>query len=59
MSDDTSDIQNNDELMAIMDLSMKVKQENILLYSVRIIYSKVSRILWITRKIIPGIAHFI
>lgn len=45
MPDEISNIQNNDELMAIMDLSMKAKQENILLYGVQIIYSEVSRIL--------------
>lgn len=56
MSEDTSHIQKNDELTAIMDLSTRVKQGNILLYSVRIIYSKVGRILWITRKIIPQTA---
>ncbi|XP_026790925.3 D-ribitol-5-phosphate cytidylyltransferase isoform X1 [Pangasianodon hypophthalmus] len=44
-SDEASDIQKNDELTALMDLSMKVKQGNILLYSVRIIYSKVPE-LW-------------
>lgn len=48
MSDEALDIQTNEELTAIMDLSMKVKQGNILLYCVQIIYSKVSRILWIT-----------
>lgn len=59
MSEEASRIQKNDELMAIMDLSTKVKQENILLYCVHIIYSKVGQILWITCKIIPEIAHFI
>lgn len=52
MTEEASDIQQNDELKAIVDLSTKVKQGNILLYGVRIIYSKVGWILWITGKVI-------
>ncbi|KAI5625546.1 D-ribitol-5-phosphate cytidylyltransferase [Silurus asotus] len=45
MSNEASDIQKNDEPAPIMDLSMKAKERNILLYCVQIIYSKVPE-LW-------------
>ncbi|XP_062872904.1 D-ribitol-5-phosphate cytidylyltransferase [Trichomycterus rosablanca] len=40
-SEDTSRTQKNDELTAIMDLSTKLKQGNILLYGIKIVYSEV------------------
>ncbi|KAK3561092.1 hypothetical protein QTP86_028405 [Hemibagrus guttatus] len=45
MSDEATDIRKNEELKAIMELSWKAKQGNVLLYSVQIIYSKVPE-LW-------------
>lgn len=47
MSDEATCIQKNEELEAIMDLSMKLKQENILLYSVRTTYSMVGQVVGI------------
>ncbi|XP_060744383.1 D-ribitol-5-phosphate cytidylyltransferase isoform X2 [Tachysurus vachellii] len=44
-TDEATDIQKNVELKAIMELSMKVKRGNILLYCVQILYSKVPE-LW-------------
>ncbi|KAF7700216.1 hypothetical protein HF521_003174 [Silurus meridionalis] len=40
LSNEAWDIQKNDEPVPIMDLSMKAKERNILLYCVQIIYSK-------------------
>ncbi|XP_046718925.1 D-ribitol-5-phosphate cytidylyltransferase [Silurus meridionalis] len=45
LSNEAWDIQKNDEPVPIMDLSMKAKERNILLYCVQIIYSKVPE-LW-------------
>ncbi|XP_058270157.1 D-ribitol-5-phosphate cytidylyltransferase isoform X2 [Hemibagrus wyckioides] len=45
MSEEAADIRKNEELKAIVDLSRMVKQGNVLLYSVQIIYSKVPE-LW-------------
>ncbi|XP_072547751.1 D-ribitol-5-phosphate cytidylyltransferase [Salminus brasiliensis] len=45
MSEEQSHRQKADELTPIMDLSMKAKQRNILLYGIRIIHSKVPE-LW-------------
>ncbi|KAL6471371.1 hypothetical protein MHYP_G00200210 [Metynnis hypsauchen] len=45
MSEEPSHRQNPDELSSIMDLSMKAKQRNILLYGIEVIHSKIPE-LW-------------